>query len=201
MGGLELDLKEYEDPAPKNLGSDLPGIGPTDVLDSAPLNRKKLPFRADVKVKGKSYRGARSSRADLELDTETLGLLDDADVTGRSDDSISVDDDLCDEDDDMQFDEDDGDEEGSKIDDDYSEIEDDLDDGSQNRAEELRADEQATVHRLLEAEKGDLQRARAVKKQRVSFILHFLSRCIVPPSAALLLMMKFLCARLLRSKT
>lgn len=196
MGAIDLDLSEFENPAPTRppaltvplvLSARSPSslsAGDEELTDHAPPPRskkRKLPYRADVVVEGRQYKGKRVSRGEAELDVEALGLHDAndgyADQEGRNgfsaDDDDEVRSDFSDLRDDMEEEED---------------IELDAENAGEgrivsSRAERLQAEEKTVAARLAQEEKKDIARARVVRKQKVSTIpticTHVIGACSV----------------------
>lgn len=171
MGVIDLDLSEFENPRPTRISTSAePPKAPSSdgeefSREHAPPSRskkRKLPYRADVVVEGRRYKGKRVSRGEADLDVEAIGLLDDS----RSHENEPVEDASS----------------GEELEDDLShlpdgdhsdmEVEDKEEDAAQvvsSRAERLEAEERAVAARIVEIEKKELIRARAVRKQKVSF--------------------------------
>lgn len=191
MGAIGLDLSEFENPAPTrtptltvppvlSARSPSPSAAEDENLkDHPPLSRsrkRKLPYRADVVVEGRRYKGKRVSRGEAELDVEALGLRDESDDYANQEER-----------DDLSADE---------ADSDLSDLRDDIEEEENieveaenerdrrvvsGRAERLQAEEKAVAARLAQEEKKDIARALAVRKQKVSTIPEVLpqsKRCL-----------------------
>lgn len=193
MGVFDLDSSEFEDPAPTGPASNksvllhdesssfeekklakpsLPAIH-----TSSRPKKRKLPYRADVVLEGKRYRGRRVSRGDADLDVDTLGVLHDNeggdDVVGAASASDNSEGspwgaeahaEIIHENDSDDVDSDEGDDNNSARNSDGG--------GRETTASRrLKAEERAVAARLAQAEKKERARAQAVKKQKVGSII------------------------------
>lgn len=175
MPSAQLDLSEFENPRPgRSDGRSPPLIPSSPTHSSASLGdqqlhhdeslpnrskRLKLPYRADVVLEGRRYKGRRVSRGEAGLEAETFELHDPVHVDNdRSASPESMSDDDCENSDAIQ-----------KLD----EKRQDADRINAHRAERLKAEEQAVAARLAEAEKEEVARAHAVRKQKVRILQLF----------------------------
>lgn len=171
MPSTQFDVSEFEDPSPS----------PTDTAPSAPIlerslpnnepqvepptkqpRKRKLPFRADVSIDGKRYKGKRVSRGEIDLDAASLGLLEEerGDQTEGLAEGLTWDDSEDNAAADIAPDENEQEEEGKDAE--------DLAKGDERDAE-LEQEERIEAARLAEAGERDRLRAAAVKGQKVSW--------------------------------
>lgn len=176
MGGIDVDLSVYEDPAPKDDSRNL--LTAPALPEPIKFSRKrKLPFRPDVAVEGRKYKGRRVSRSDAELDPDTLGLFDEEELS--SDDGILERGDgspRTSPSEDVEISEyrDSESEADSLADDDLNSDRDESrasDDLRTKRDAQLEKEERLVAERLAKAEKKEAERASAVRRQRVSYVL------------------------------
>lgn len=170
MPSTQFDVSEFEDPSPSPAFS-----APSAPIPETPLpnnkpdveppikqpRKRKLPFRADVSIDGRRYKGKRVSRGEVDLDAASLGLLEEEHEDQRDDlgKDLSSDDTEDDAVSDIVTDEG-GQEEKS------GDAEDLV--GKGERDTELEQEERIVAARLAEAEERDRLRAAAVKRQKVS---------------------------------
>lgn len=171
MRDTQFDISQFEDPSPSPVNPATEELIPTtppfeNGSETKPPTRRarkrKLPFRADITVDGKRYRGKRISRGEADLDVESLGLLEDKKQdhdenlaeglsSDGSEDGVGGGDDVA-----IGGQEGEGDETEDS-------------DQAGERDEELVEEERAAAARLARAEERDHMRAAVVKKQKVSY--------------------------------
>lgn len=167
MNILTADLAEFEDPAPQQANG----------IDEEPKNLKrndsratknKLPFKADIELSSRKYKGERKSRSDVGLDTETLGILDETEDVERKEQS-SADDigDDSDMDDDVLLNDEDS-ESDEEVD---SDIPIEPVGGRGSNGSRLNGaaheEERAVLDRLKLVEKEEEDQANGIRKQKV----------------------------------
>lgn len=180
MSSAEFDLSAFEDPAPSSLSKGQLEASLPVPKDTVPVPRQRLALKADIQLEGNKYKGRRVSRSDVELDHETLGLLNDSDSgkepnNGTSDASESE---LDESDDNRSVDN------GQSTSDDVfdiSSIPDDASDvGQKRKKNQLETQERKVAKRLANAEAKEAIRAAAIRNQKVSlyFFLRFAVSCL-----------------------
>lgn len=152
MGGLEDQLRALEDPAPASEGA----LALEDAVATEPTKRK-LPFRGDLTLHAKKYKGRRVSRGEAELEPQDFGVTSDFEVEDVEGAGSSSDENEESED------------EGS-----MSEAERSGEEGEEFerpalvlREDELKEEEAAVAKRLADAEAKEERRAVAVREQKV----------------------------------
>lgn len=177
MGLLDIDLDALADPAPDVVKPNLPSLSKNSVstedtregVTKKRPRKRKLPYRADVIVNGKKYKGKRVTRDEADLDVNDLGIGSENDlVESEQEAETNKEDKDCPDDSDN--------EQGSQVDsslEDSDEIVSDIEEegqekgrGSQDKT--LKEEERAAAERLAEAEERDRNRAIAIKQQKVS---------------------------------
>lgn len=167
MDILTADLAEFEDPAP--LQSNGVAEEPKNLKqDGSNSTRNKLPFRADIELSSKRYKGERKSRSDVELDTETLGILDDVDEEKPNEDDDSGNDSYMEEDESLNTEDSDSDEHDIPVGSTTTQ-------GINSSQSKVTPDkeERAVLDRLRIVEKEEEDQAKGVRKQKVSNSFHF----------------------------
>lgn len=170
MTDVDDDLLEFSNPAPTLATSNDFGTRDGHARHGT---KRRLPLRADVNVDGHKYKGRRVSRADVALDTSTLGIDAASDPPAPTDgndesDTQSGDDSLehsADEDDSRDVEES-GDNEGDETQPWRDETQ-----RKEKKPSKMEVEERAIAQRLVSIQKADEKRAVAVKKQKVR--LHF----------------------------
>lgn len=170
MDGDTFDIEFFEDPAPNKSSAPSGSIVQSDELTKAA--RRRLRFRSDVNVSGRRYKGRRVSRADAELESQSLGHCEgeslDNSPPPTGDGNIASEDDVQDlgSDDRTEADVHEGDEEINGLD--NAAFSAGVFGTSAQR--DVDNEERAIAERLAAVKMSDMHRASAVRKQKVRIL-------------------------------